>query len=262
MVSSPADSHRRLIERAGDRGTLGRRIQPVAATCPQLPDDKEPTMTRILIVDDDELVASFLQKGFAAHGYTTSVVDDADEAVQQVEHDEFDLLILDIALPGREGLHALSRLRSSGNPIAVIVLTGRPDLRDAAACLDVGADDYVTKPFHFDELLARVRARMRPPSTPDRAVLDGAGVHLDVAACRAVVEDRTIDLTARELALLELLMRHPGQVFSPAEILDSVWKGWIEPGSNVINVYNNLRRKLCTDAIESLRGVGYRFRDD
>jgi len=219
-------------------------------------------MTRILIVDDDSMVSSFLQQGFRAHGYAAAVVDDGDRAARLIEHHQFDLVILDLALPGREGTDLLRYLRARGQPLPVIVLTGRSDLRDAAACLNVGADDYLTKPFRFDELLARVRARMRPDPVPEPSVIAVAGVRLDISARRAGVGDRIVDLTAREFALLEFLMRNPGQVLSRTEILQRVWGRSIEPGSNVVNVYiNSLRRKLGATAIESIRGIGYRFRD-
>ena len=124
-------------------------------------------MPRILIAEDDNLISSFIEKGLRARGYATHVVDDGEEATQLSLSDGFDLLILDMALPGREGFHVLQRLRAEGRRMPVVVLTGRPELRDAVQCLDDGADDYMTKPFRFEELLARIRVRLRAPRTAE-----------------------------------------------------------------------------------------------
>ena len=161
-------------------------------------------MPRILIAEDDHLISSFIEKGLRARGYSTHVVDDGEEATRLSLSDGFDLLILDMALPGREGFRVLQRIRAEGRRLPVVVLTGRPDLRDAVQSLDDGADDYMTKPFRFEELLARIRARLRTPRTAEIAILDVAGVRLEVLARRAVVDGRVIELTAREFALLEL----------------------------------------------------------
>jgi DNA-binding response OmpR family regulator len=218
-------------------------------------------MTRILIAEDDQLISAFLEKGLRASGYTTSVADDGARAAEMGLTDDFDLLILDLALPEREGFHVLQELRRRGRSIPVLVLTGRPELRDAVACLDVGADDYMTKPFRFEELLARVRARLRAPGTEERTVLRVGAVELDVRTRRVRAGGREIDLTPREYGLLEVFMRHPDQVLSRDQLLSHVWGYAIEPGTNVVNVYvGALRRKLGDDAIEAVRGVGYRLR--
>ena len=217
-------------------------------------------MTRILIAEDDELISSFIDKGLRARGYSTHVVDDGDAAFELSVGDDFDLLILDLALPGREGFAVLQRLRAERRRIPVIILPGRPELRDVVQCLDVGADDYMTQPFRFEELLARIHARLRAPRTPEVTTLTVGDVALDVLGRRATVDGRRIDLTAREFALLQMLMRHPGQVLTRAQILAHVWGYDAEPGTNVINVYvGALRRKLGDGVIESVRGVGYRF---
>jgi DNA-binding response OmpR family regulator len=218
-------------------------------------------MARILIAEDDPLISSFLEKGLRASGYSTLVAEDGEQATQLSMSDGFDLLILDMALPEREGFHVLQELRRRGKKVPVVVLTGRPELRDAVSCLDVGADDYMTKPFRFEELLARVRARLRSPGTEELTVLDAGGVQLDVRTRRARVSGREIDLTAREYRLLEVFLRHPDQVLSREQLLSHVWGYSAEPGTNVVNVYvGALRKKLGDDAIESVRGVGYRFR--
>jgi DNA-binding response OmpR family regulator len=218
-------------------------------------------MPRILIAEDDHLISSFIEKGLRARGYSTHVVDDGEEATRLSLSDGFDLLILDMALPGREGFRVLQRIRAEGRRLPVVVLTGRPDLRDAVQSLDDGADDYMTKPFRFEELLARIRARLRTPRTAEVAILDVAGVRLEVLARRAVVGGRVIELTAREFALLELLMRHHDQVLTRSQILSHVWGYSDEPGTNVVNVYiAALRKKLGADVIESVRGIGYCMR--
>jgi DNA-binding response OmpR family regulator len=218
-------------------------------------------MARILIAEDDPLISSFIEKGLRARGYATHVACDGHDATQLSLSDGFDLMILDMALPGREGFRVLQELRAAGRRLPVIVLTGRPELRDAVQSLDDGADDYMTKPFRFEELLARVRARLRTPRTVEVSVLEVATVRLDLLARRASVAGRAVDLTAREFALLELFMRHPDQVLSRSQILSHVWGYTAEPGTNVINVYvAMLRKKLGVDVIESVRGVGYCMR--
>jgi DNA-binding response OmpR family regulator len=218
-------------------------------------------MARILIAEDDPLISSFLEKGLRASGYSTLVADDGEQATQLSMSDGFDLLILDMALPEREGFHVLQELRRRGKKVPVVVLTGRPELRDAVSCLDVGADDYMTKPFRFEELLARVRARLRSPGTEEVTVLEAGGIQLDVRTRRARVHGREVDLTAREYRLLEVFLRHSDQVLSREQLLSHVWGYAAEPGTNVVNVYvGALRKKLGDDAIESVRGVGYRFR--
>jgi DNA-binding response OmpR family regulator len=219
-------------------------------------------MARILIAEDDPLISSFLEKGLRASGYTTHVVDDGGDATRLAATDGFDLLILDMALPGREGYEVLQDLRGQGNDIPVIVLTGRPEMRDVVSVLDVGADDYMTKPFRFEELLARVRARLRAHGTEEVVVLHVGQLRLDLRTRRANVGDREVDLTAREFALLETFMRHPGQVLSREQLLSHVWGYFFDPGTNLVNVYvSSLRHKLGEDVIQTVRGAGYRLRD-
>jgi DNA-binding response OmpR family regulator len=216
---------------------------------------------RILIAEDDPLISSFLEKGLRASGFTTFVVDTGTQAAQLSLAEGFDLLILDMALPEREGFHVLQEMRRRGRTMPVLVLTGRPELRDAVACLDVGADDYMTKPFRFEELIARVRARLRAPGTEEATVIEVGAVRLDVRTRRAHVGERVVDLTAREFALLEVFLRHPDQVLSREQLLAHVWGYAAEPGSNVVNVYvGALRKKVGDNVIESVRGVGYRLR--
>jgi DNA-binding response OmpR family regulator len=214
---------------------------------------------RILIAEDDPLIGSFIEKGLRAAGFTTFLADDGEKAQGLSQTDEFDLMILDMGLPGREGFHVLQELRARGKTLPVLVLTGRRE-RDAVACLEAGADDYMKKPFHFEELLARVRTRLRSPGTDQPLVLSVGEVRLDLRARRATVRDRTVELTAREFSLLETFVRHPDQVLSREQLLSHVWGYAFDPTTNLVNVYvNSLRKKLGADVVETVRGVGYRF---
>jgi DNA-binding response OmpR family regulator len=217
-------------------------------------------MARILIAEDDPLVGGAIEESLRAKGYQTFVADNGETAQSLSLTDEFDLLILDIGLPGREGFHVLQELRARGKTMPVLVLTGRPE-RDAVACLEAGADDYMRKPFHFEELLARVRTRLRSAGTQEANVLSAGDVRLDLKTRRATVGENTVDLTAREFLLLETLLRHADQVLSREQLLSHVWGYSFDPTTNLVNVYiNSLRKKLGAEVIETVRGVGYRLR--
>jgi DNA-binding response OmpR family regulator len=217
-------------------------------------------MNRILIAEDQPRLASFLQKGLRSNGFTTTVAEDGAKASLLARDDEFDLLVLDLGLPGKDGTEVLRELRASGQRMPVIILTARDDVSDKVAGLERGADDYVTKPFRFEELLARVRARLRDERTVERTVLRAGAVVLDLRTRRAATEGRTVDLTAREFTMLEVLIRHAGQVLSREQLLSHVWGYDYDPGSNVVDVYvGYLRRKLGPGAIETVRGMGYRL---
>jgi DNA-binding response OmpR family regulator len=217
-------------------------------------------VARILIAEDDPLISSFLEKGLRANGFTTFVADDGETAQRLSMTDEFDLLILDMGLPGRDGFHLLQELRSRGKKLPVLVLTGRRE-RDVVMCLEGGADDFMRKPFQFDELLARVRTRLRKAGTEENYILQAGGVRLDLKTRRATVGDKTVDLTAREFSLLEALLRHADQVLSREQLLSQVWGYFFDPSTNLVNVYvNSLRKKLGADIIQTVRGVGYRLR--
>jgi DNA-binding response OmpR family regulator len=218
-------------------------------------------MTRILIAEDEPRLASFLEKGLRAQGFTTTVVADGAEASAMAQDEEFDLLVLDLGLPGKQGAEVLRDMRLSGQRMPVLILTARDDLDSTVAGLEGGADDYVTKPFKFEELLARIRARLREQPEPEQTVLEAGGVVLDMRARRASFEGRTIELSAREYTMLEVLMRHAGQVLSREQLLSHVWGYDHDPGSNVVDVYvGYLRKKLGPDVIETARGMGYRLR--
>jgi DNA-binding response OmpR family regulator len=217
-------------------------------------------MARILIAEDDPLIGSFLEKGLRASGFATFLASDGEQAQRLSLTDEFDLLILDMGLPEREGFYVLQELRSRGKLLPVLVLTGRRE-RDAVMCLEAGADDYMTKPFHFEELLARVRTQLRNKGTEEPFVLHAGNVRLDLKSRRATVGERTVELTAREFSLIETFLRHPDQVLSREQLLSHVWGYSFDPTTNLVNVYvNSLRKKLGPDVIETVRGVGYRLR--
>lgn len=217
-------------------------------------------MNRILIVEDEPRITSFLEKGLRAAGYVTTVVTNGVDAVGYARDDQVDLVILDLGLPGQDGMSVLAQLRARGERMPVIVLTAREGVADRVAGLDQGADDYLTKPFSFEELLARVRARLRGQGRPTAAVLEVGSLRLDLLRRTATVAGREVELTAREFLLAEALARHPGQVLSREQLLDRVWGLAHDPGSNVVDVYvGYVRRKLGADLIQTVRGMGYRL---
>ena len=218
-------------------------------------------MKRILIAEDERGMASFLDKGLSSRGYATKVVEDGAGAIAIASDEDFDLLILDLGLPDVEGLSVLRELRRRGERLPVLILTARDDLGDKVEGLDAGADDYVTKPFKLDELLARVRVQLREGRAAELTVLDAGGVTLDVRTRKAMLEGEVVNLTAREFTMLETFMTHAGQVLSREQLLAHVWGYDYDPGSNVVEVYiRYLRRKLGDELIETVRGMGYRLR--
>jgi DNA-binding response OmpR family regulator len=217
-------------------------------------------VNRILIAEDEPRLASFLEKGLRANGFVTTVAEDGARASLMAHDDEFDLLVLDLGLPVKDGTQVLRELRASGQRMPVIILTARDDVSDKVSGLEGGADDYVTKPFRFEELLARVRVRLRNERSVERTVLRAGEIVLDLRTRRATSEGRTVDLTAREFTMLEVLIRHPDQVLSREQLLSHVWGYDYDPGSNVVDVYiGYLRKKLGSDTIETVRGMGYRL---
>jgi DNA-binding response OmpR family regulator len=217
-------------------------------------------VSRILIVEDEPGIASFLEKGLRAEGFTTFVVDDGISAASIARDDAFDLMILDLGLPGKDGREVLSEVRNRGERMPVLILTARKSVQDTVAGLEGGADDYVTKPFSFQEILARVRVRLRDTPSADATVLESGRLRLDLRTRKANVDGVDVDLSAREFALAETLMQHPGQVLSREQLLSRVWGYDFDPGSNVVDVYvGYLRKKLGSETIETVRGMGYRF---
>lgn len=217
-------------------------------------------MARILIAEDEPRIASFVQKGLSANGFSVTVAGDGPSAYDYAATGEFDLMVLDIGLPGMDGFAVLRKLRAANNPIAVIVLTARDSVQDTVSGLEGGADDYMPKPFRFEELLARVRLRLTKERPAELTVLSCGGLHLDLRTRRATVNERSVDLSAREFALAETFLRHPGQVLTREQILSHVWGYDFDPSSNVVDVYvRYLRRKLGHDRFTTLRGMGYRL---
>jgi two-component system copper resistance phosphate regulon response regulator CusR len=215
---------------------------------------------RILIAEDEPRIASFLEKGLRANGFTTTVTDDGRDALDLADSDDFDLLILDIGLPGRDGFGVLRELRQRGRRLPVVILTARDSVEDTVAGLEGGADDYVPKPFRFEELLARVRARLRDDGVAEPTVLRVGAASLDLRTRRLSVNGRTVELTAREFAMAEMFFRHPDQVLSREQLLSHVWGYDYDPGSNVVEVYvRYLRQKLGESWITTVRGMGYRL---
>jgi two-component system, OmpR family, response regulator len=192
------------------------------------------------------------------------VVDTARKAIQLAHSDDFDLLILDLGLPDQDGLNVLATIRGQGDAIPVIILTARDGLDDTVTGLEGGADDYITKPFRFEELLARIRVQIRnrqAPRTREETQLRVGGLILDLLSRQVWVNAKPVELSAREFLLVEVMMRHPMQVMTREQLLDRIWGYDYDPGTNIVNVYiGHLRRKLGEDFIETVRGVGYRLR--
>ena len=220
-------------------------------------------MSTVLIVEDEARIASFLTKGLRAAGFTPRVVARGGEAVETALQGGVDLILLDVGLPDIDGFEVLERLRGQGVRTPIIMLTARSSVSDRVAGLENGADDYMPKPFSFEELVARIRLRLRPPaaeSAADRTLIEHDGLTLDLRTRRVSVDGRWVDLSAREFSLAETFMRHPGQVLSREQLLARVWGLDFDPGSNVVDVYvSYLRGKLGRDRLETVRGVGYRL---
>jgi DNA-binding response OmpR family regulator len=221
---------------------------------------------RILVVEDETAIADFVQRGLEAEGYAVACAADGIEGERQALAKELDLVILDMMLPGRDGLTVLRNIRRERPHLPVIVLTARDTVEDKVAGLDSGATDYVTKPFSFDELTARVRAHLRRPAQLDSTVLSAAGIEMDLLSRDVRFGERSVRLSAREFDLLAYFMRHPNQVLSREQILSAVWGYDFDPRTNVVEVYiGYLRRKLGSDdrpaPIETMRSVGYRLVD-
>ena len=217
----------------------------------------------ILIAEDEEQIASFLEKGLRAAGYATTIADDGPSALVRALSGEFDLLILDIGLPLKDGFAVLSEIRERDRDLPVGSLTARESARDAVAGLEGGADDYVRKPFPFDELLARVRARLRQERAPEATSMRVGDMTLDLLSRSVTVGGETMDMTAREFALAEAFFTSPGQVLSREQILSRVWGYDFDPRSNVVDVYiGRLRKKLGEGRITGIRGIGYRLEVD
>jgi len=217
-------------------------------------------MTRILIAEDEARISSFVEKGLRAAGFAVATASDGRTALAEAQTGQYALMILDIGLPGVGGFEILETLRGEGNGIAVIILTARDSAADTVRGLEGGANDYMSKPFRFDELLARVRIRLKDAAADPPGSLSSGALELDLRTRRIIVNGVPVALSAREFALAEEFIRHPDQVLSREQLLSRVWGLDFDPGSNVVEVYvRYLRAKIGADRIETVRGMGYRL---
>ena len=217
-------------------------------------------MSAILIAEDEPRIAAFVAKGLAANGFSTVVVDNGVSAAALARDEDFSLMVLDLGLPGKGGMAVLAELRQRGERMPVVILTARDEIDATIAGFETGADDYMTKPFRFEELLARIRARLRVDRLEEPTMLRVGDIVLDLRTRRVSSGGQTVELTAREFALAETFLRHPDQVLSRQQLLSAVWGYDFDPGSNVVDVYvRYLRRKLGPSVIETVRNMGYRL---
>ena len=221
---------------------------------------------RILVVEDEQKIATFVQKGLKEFGFAVDVIGRGDEAFEIILDNPFDAVVLDVMLPGRDGLSILRALRERSNAIPVLILTARGEIREKVEGLDLGADDYLAKPFAIEELAARLRALIRRQTGENLVRYRIQDLTLDVASRIARRGSRRIDLTGREFSLLECLMRAPGRVFTRTQLCQHVWEYQFDAGTNLVDVYiQRLRRKVDdsepTKLIQTVRGAGYRIGD-
>lgn len=219
---------------------------------------------RILVVEDERPIAEFVQRGLEAEGYSVSCAYDGEEGLALARTGDYALIILDVLLPKLSGLEVIKTIRDGDEALPVIMLTALAETDDVVAGLDLGANDYLTKPFAFAELLARIRAHLRQPGQTSGTSLEVGGISLDFRTREVDRDGRAVKLTAREFELLAYLMRHPDQVLSRAQILNAVWGYDYDPGTNVLDVYvGYLRRKLAKAdgeaPIQTVRSAGYRL---
>jgi two-component system OmpR family response regulator len=222
---------------------------------------------RVLVVEDEKKLGELLGRGLREEGYAADVADRGEEALWMARAVPYDAIVLDVMLPGADGFEVCRRLRHDGVWTPVLMLTARDGVDDRVGGLDAGADDYLTKPFAFEELLARLRALTRRAPVERPPVLEVGDLRLDPAAHRAWRADRELDLSAKEFALLELFIRRPGITLSRTQLLDGAWDIAFESRSNVVDVYvrylrEKIDRPFGRNSIETVRGVGYRLRAD
>ena len=221
----------------------------------------------MLVVEDEKKLGELLGRGLREEGYAADVADRGESALWMAQAVDYDAIVLDVMLPGVDGFDVCRRLRRAGVWAPVLMLTARDAIEDRVTGLDTGADDYLTKPFSLDELLARLRALTRRAPAERPTVLEAGELRLDPAAHRAWRGDHELDLSAKEFALLEVFMRRPGVALTRTQLLDGAWDLAFESRSNVVDVYvRYLRQKLDrpfgTDSIETVRGIGYRLRKE
>lgn len=221
-------------------------------------------MSQILLIEDEDRISSFVSKGLRSAGYSPTVAATGREGYHLAQTGDFELIVLDLGLPDQDGFTVLRRLRENRNNSPVIILTARDSVDDTVAGLEGGADDYMAKPFRFEELLARIRLRLRPEGNGGESTttLTHGKLRLDLRTRRAAVNGKEVDLSAREFALAEAFLRNPGQVLSREQLLSRVWGYDFDPGSNVVDVYvRYLRNKLGAGHFVTVRGMGYRLVD-
>lgn len=219
---------------------------------------------RILAIEDDPAIVRVLERGLGAHGHQIVSADNGEDGVLQAADSTIELVLLDISLPGLDGHAVLQHIRRARPTLPILMLTARDDLRNKVSALNAGADDYLTKPFAFEELLARIRALSRRTDQHHASAIQAGDLHIDMLSRRVVRAGTTIELSSREFALLEYLVRHTGQVLSRQQILAAVWEYDFDGESNVVDVYvRYLRRKIDRfdepSLITTMRGAGYRF---
>ena len=220
---------------------------------------------RVLVVEDERKLGELLRRGLGEEGYATDLADRGEEALWMAQAISYDAIVLDVMLPGADGFEICRRMRGNGVWSPVLMLTARDAVDDRVNGLDAGADDYLAKPFAFEELLARLRALTRRAPAERPPVLQIGDLRLDPAAHKAWRGDQELDLSAKEFALLELFMRRPGMTLSRTQLLDGAWDMAFESRSNIIDVYvrylrEKIDRPFGRDSIETIRGVGYRLR--
>jgi DNA-binding response OmpR family regulator len=217
---------------------------------------------RILLVDDEERFATAVRQGLEAEGLAVDLAHDGNEGLWMARSNDYDAIVLDILLPGLNGYRICAELRDGGDWTPILMLTALDEDLDEAEALDTGADDYLSKPFSFVVLVARLRALLRRGAAPRPAVLQAGDLRLDPAAHRCWCAGQEVELTAKQFALLECFMRHPGQVLSKTALREHVWDYAFADSSNIIEVYvGQLRKKLGMARIETIRGAGYRLVD-
>jgi DNA-binding response OmpR family regulator len=217
---------------------------------------------RILVAEDEERISRFIEKGLRGAGFVPTVVADGVTAVDYASSGQFDLLLLDVGLPRLDGFAVLTALRKGGLAIPVIILTARGSAADTVAGLDGGADDYIAKPFRFEELVARIRRRVQAGENyhPTEHVIRHGILELNLHTHEVSIGDKVIELSAREFALVEMFLLHPGQILSREQLLSHVWGYDFDGKSNVVDVYVRLlRQKIGADRIVTMRGAGYRL---
>jgi two-component system OmpR family response regulator len=217
---------------------------------------------RVLLVDDEERFATAVRHGLEAEGLAVDLAHDGNEGLWMARSNDYDAIVLDILLPGLNGYRICAELRDGGNWTPILMLTALDEDLDEAEALDTGADDYLSKPFSFVVLVARLRALLRRGAAPRPAVLQGGDLRLDPAAHRCWRAGQEVELTTKQFALLECFMRHPGQVLSKTALREHVWDYAFADSSNIVEVYvGQLRKKLGVARIQTIRGAGYRLVD-